>query len=868
MRIIYNPCYKGAYYIALPQNNLLIDEQVLETQGLLTQLALHAGIHQEIPSTAERLIAYHQALMKYNQDHPGNLFGRSIQIDSMSVAKSLLGWRDQLAMGGWNSETKIEGCSRLNILAEIDGYYEDKGITTLFQKLQDVIKQMTAGTVGIPTTFQHLKIVLTVKKELLPDYLQDFLSSLEGIGVTVSEEIPDKTSSPAEIRQITFTQQWQSEVWLSQQKAQEYDVWINGNNKRFDSWLHMSGQPLCGSDMQDSNPQITQMFLLAVQLFQRPLNVNVLLAYLYLPECPLPWKLARQLTRDIVNEGGFCNQKISTGIETCLSEETGTEDALKKYLPFDLRNETSSVALTQETDKIDENTFIPFMKNIRSYAASRAEALKGISETDVRIAQLQQVVCMTDLLLSLIQNQTDIPFSRLSQWAQTLYEADDYNLYQAQIGCRTVIDQPFNMISKAGKTIWCDCYGDESAPLSTGFLSNIELERLKEKGVRLWNDENEKAFQQEMLTMPIRQTTGQLTLVTCLQRGTEKFSQHPVMLHLANALTPVDGDALYQALCTTPVNHINNHKPEDDTVITFDAKAHPVTWREEESHTSLEKLLQTPLDYLMKYQLRFSEISATEIKLPITQGNVAHDVIETLFTADRGGKALSTYVAAHYEEAFQQALARKGALLLLPEHHLLRRTMLNQMKTCVQDLATIIEQNRLTVQECEKHEKQDLGFNGNVTINGDIDMYLTDNNGQDVIFDLKWTANKDKYKELLKENRASQLALYQALLQKDLRHPNARTAFFVMPQGTLYSMDFEGEHCEKIDAQDLDIILDQLRNGYAERKQEINEGKIETAYGQSIDSLDYSKAENVFPLETEKKKKAENKYSDYKCFTC
>ena len=46
MKIFYNPFYSGSYYLDMSPIMVALDVQVLETQGLLSQLALHAGIHQ------------------------------------------------------------------------------------------------------------------------------------------------------------------------------------------------------------------------------------------------------------------------------------------------------------------------------------------------------------------------------------------------------------------------------------------------------------------------------------------------------------------------------------------------------------------------------------------------------------------------------------------------------------------------------------------------------------------------------------------------------------------------------------------------------------------------------------------------------
>ena len=101
MKIVYSPFYSGSCYMNMQARQVALDVQVLETQGLLSQLALHAGIHQQIPSFPARLTSYHKALLEYDNSNKNNIFHRSIKIDSMSVAKTLLRWRDNLALCGW-----------------------------------------------------------------------------------------------------------------------------------------------------------------------------------------------------------------------------------------------------------------------------------------------------------------------------------------------------------------------------------------------------------------------------------------------------------------------------------------------------------------------------------------------------------------------------------------------------------------------------------------------------------------------------------------------------------------------------------------------------------------------------------------------
>lgn len=884
MKILYSPFYNGNNFLDMKNQHVAMDVQILETQGLLTQLAMHAGIHQQIPSYSERLTEYHKALLEYDASKPENIFHRSISIDSMSVAKTLLQWRDYLSLCGWNGSTNLKGSTRLKELAEVEGIYDDKGVAQLLKKLQDRITLMISGKTDIPAIYKELTIEVPCTIDLLPDYIQPILKDLQVLDVTIKENIINTTIHPETIKEIKFSQLWKAEAWLANQDSSNYDVWINANNKRLDNWLHMAGKEVGGCTMENSNPQITQMFLLAVQLFRRPLNVNTLLQYLYLPECPLNDELARKMAKRIVREGGFCNKKVLDCINDFIDNEFRKPDDKTPremtreqregnyltYLPFDLRKEKDYLPLSEESDDVDFKRFKRFMERIYAHAAYSANKISSVSPNDARIPQLQTVSELVKALLEQIGKPKGdkLKYTTLVQWTQSLYEAGNYQLYQAQTGSRTVINNPANMIGEAKRAIWCDFYGDVQSARSTDFLSNYEQEKLKAAGVRIWDKEHEAELQHIMLSSPIHKTTKELTLITCKQQGATKLPMHPLMLQLPISQTTEDGDMLYANMASITVEHVDNLRPEDKVEVTFDAKKHKVTWRDQESFTALEKLLQTPFDYVMNYTLNFSDLSDTDIKMSLTNGNVAHEAIEDLFEAERDGVTLAEYVTENYEKALHQALMKKGALLLLPEHHLSLEILRHQLNRCVKKLAAIIEENGLTVEKCE--QKGELEFVDKVKLTGYIDMRLHDHNGNDVVFDLKWTSKKDKHQKLIKNNRAMQLAIYQEMLKKheDQAIP---TGFFTMPAGILFSShEFKGANCELVTPQADVNIMKQVKNGYKQRVKEINEGHIETADNTDVTKLQYNSAVDVFPLETEGVrvvKKVENKYSDYKCFT-
>jgi hypothetical protein len=134
----------------------------------------------------------------------------------MSVAKTLLRWRDNLAICGWNKQVTLPGSVRLNTLAEIDYYYPDEGVAALMSKLTSRILLMETGDVAVPHTFKNLIIEIPCQLDLLPDYVKPLLKSLQGLGTIIDEKADDNISSPATINEIHFSQQWKAEAWLSQ----------------------------------------------------------------------------------------------------------------------------------------------------------------------------------------------------------------------------------------------------------------------------------------------------------------------------------------------------------------------------------------------------------------------------------------------------------------------------------------------------------------------------------------------------------------------------------------------------------------------------------------------------------------------------
>ena len=223
-----------------------------------------------------------------------------------------------------------------------------------------------------------------------------------------------------------------------------------------------------------------------------------------------------------------------------------------------------------------------------------------------------------------------------------------------------------------------------------------------------------------------------------------------------------------------------------------------------------------------------------------------------------------------YERVFTEQVQAYGALLLLPEYILEQQHFHDLLKKCITHLAEILVENRLRVTCCERSISQKLHFlegEEDIVIDGFIDFTLEDESGNPVIFDFKWTSSKQYYQDLLRDNKSLQLALYAALLEEEQKKPVNRTAYFIMPQGKLFSTSrFSGRHFVEISAQDEAALMPKIINAYRFRREELMHGHIETTEGVKTLDFDYAQQQqalDLYPLTLTDTGKKANTFSDF-----
>ncbi|EGN57456.1 hypothetical protein PRBRB14_21810 [Hallella multisaccharivorax DSM 17128] len=888
MRIYFSPEYSGYCYLNAEKESVFFDTDVVNVDGLLNLLELHGGYHWVQDDEATRVVKYFSAMTEYMSKHPKNELSDSFDNDGLSTARACLHWRDLLVMAGWSSSQKSSR-GRIEVLSGIEAFFDSPG---LGEHMLTTIKHIKSGC----TLPEDMEIILPCNKTLLHPMTQSLLDALEERGVKIQTISVPKTENESDLNTVksllseglcsddklkgdgsfkiySFPTIQDALLRMSLKDMDHFDVWINADNKTMDNMLYMEGQPVAGSILSNSFPLLSQIYIIGLGMFQKPLNLNNLLAWLQLPVSPIPWSTRKEFVDTIVRTGGYYNDDCRKIYEDLTKKDEKLKDTLDAFLP-PLKTPDDVLA---EANVVNVEELKDFNTAVSSWLRQRVVLLqsqgKSIEAAQVSVASHQAEAI--GLLLSDSHIGNAISYNRLQGWMSSLYTPSSFVQYEAQKGCRNVISSPGKMISHCQSTVWMNFNGTDPVKPSYSFLSPREKSEMPE--LNIWSEENERRYNNAMQLLPFLFTDKQLILVACESDGTQALPKHPFIIQLENTFKNV----AKEPLTLTPsipeelkvdVNKVENGLPEN-TEFTIE-HGNKLKWPTTESATSLGTLIQNPADYVINNLLHIDATGLAEMNdVSRTKGNVAHAVIATLFDHHNDVPESGTYdyitaqVKSSYDKVFNDTILAEGAILLQSENRVEAKILKDQLRRCILRLLHIIQINNLHVVACEKKiYSENMRFAPNINIIGFLDMRLADANDGQYIFDFKWSRS-DGYIYTLQEKRSIQLALYAELVRKEINPNVVAEGYFLMPRGKLYST-YDFAPCDEFELVELnenapaDSTIDMLRNSYAYRRQQITEGSIEVGEGQAVEALLYGKDmedKHLLPLSADN---GNNKYGN------
>lgn len=903
MRVFFSFDYKGGYaYLGMKDQPSMMDVQVTDIGKLFDFLELRLGLRTIIKSDTERLVGYYKSVREYmeaHKDDEDNQLYKSYMVSPLATSREMLKWRDALAACGWDKNTPAPS-RRLKVLQGVEQIFSNKGVADVSTRQKAIIERlkqkkglMKGVTFVMPFSLDLLHPTL---KEIFTLAIEDGaqieqlpipkiegdnnLAKLKRLLTADAKENLALEKEDDSVRIWKFKDDMEAEEYLAMLEDNTFDVIVQPNTKLTDNYLHMMGRPVAGSSVTNSAPQIIQLFFTGVAMMAKPLNIAALLQWLYAPIHPLPGSLRYRLAERLARIGGWlryettaeddCYQLVQEWIEGKMDTDNGQAIEKKEK---EIREYKASVFLP-DFDGGDKNTITvqklhTFLTELGSWSIERSAMIAQKNDDDQRISQLHRLSDLCKTLKSLTDDlqPTDLlPFSEIEKHLSCLYEPSEFMQYRAQAKSRFTVSSPGQVAAKANKVLWEGLHDFEPMLPATDFLTPTEQDILK-KHIQLWDMDDVRKIQQQTMLLPLLFCQNQLTLVTIETVNGESVNKHPLIVRLEQQVKNYRELAIAPQIeesCYAPVPALtNNAISGGNGLYTTIKRTDLLKWREHESPTSLDELIQNPLDYTLEHFAYISDNGQSELSdLSRTKGNVAHAVIQHLFYVS--GDELSGYadaikerVQANYKTVFDKVIETKGAILLLQENAIERKQLFEQLKECIDHLIDIIEQNRLHVVACEKSLNGNaLGTPDDCTpeIHGFADMILARENGHHVIFDFKWTASKDRYQKILRKNQSLQLAIYAELLKEQAKGTTLSTAYFLMPRGRLYSTDvFKSLWSEPISIDDgcEGDIIREIVASYRYRREEIMSGKIEMGEGLPLTDLEYfndTDLKNLFPL--------------------
>lgn len=775
MLIKYSPDFAGDYYLKLNEDNCLYDQTVLNDIGLLEAFELRLGLPSAKECKQIRIIAYRNVLDAFKDD---SFYEQSFAVDSFGVAANLLSWRDTLLLQGWNPEKKI-GQKRIDTLSLVEcSFRKDSDYLGVPDRWINVLAEMEAGHKAFSGDDT---IEVWYSKDLLPALIWKAIS-LSGAEVMEmrpsSQNGVDFTGKDVEVRRYTeLTDAFEAFALESQPEG---TVFINRDNYRFNSILRRYGLALEGSSIDNSNPSIPQIFKLGLQLLNRPINPHTLLSYLNLSISPLPAHAASALAKALLKDNGVGEEWRKTLDE--LSKEK--RDKVDKYL-IDLLKDRSDSAIPTENAK-------KWCKEILKWSEGRIhDEDNPISIIDSTQFASLSTSCrgMIRLLESAGETFNPIDFNNI---IKSLYDSVSIPIDSGELGSFCTVSSPAGIISNPDKLIWLDCNGALDVIWPYAFLTIKEVEALKENGVEIPSRDLYFRYTFSCMT-GLLSSVNNIVLVRSEYDCGEPLREHPAVTLALQA-------GIKETRCLPPQWNGKQVVIPSREAFEF-GKDMLGKFARKESASSIEKLIENPVDYYLEYVLRLKDVKDVELADVIpTRGVVAHLTFENLMRdGNKDVAAMRKLVnSPEFYERVREAATLKGAILLLNENEIDFEGFVVTLKDSFNTLLDILEDSSLQPYgtEVSLQDKDGKGvvlgsIIGEVT--GFVDLIAQTLSGEFVVIDLKYPrASGSFYINKLQQDKSVQLELYSKAISIKLGKPVVATAYYLIPLMELHTCDLNG----------------------------------------------------------------------------
>jgi len=857
----------------------------------LTILERELGLYKSYSSNEERLKLFTGCLKKNTLN---SFYSESLKADPYRVGKEILNLRDELVWMGWNSSLPNQP-KRLSDIASVDQQFQFlQGFEGSVDRWVRVFHELNTHN---DFTFDFELIIQDHDSYIYP-FLNTIFQKLNAVYERNKLEGNDSTSNLSLLKEM-LTKSFSTATYkntknefnsfmddqsllllkfankqllldsiASISKVEEHILLAN-NAADLDFSIVGFGKNAVGSQQQNSNPQLVQLFKLIIPCFSE-FNIHTFISFLQLKDYPIPYELRNELLKTIIDIPGLGNEKWNTCINDFMNG-TLSED---KDLTTKKRNEIVNLFLSFEP--VSEEVAVEKAKKIVDYLIKWSSKALFSKQNQLLKEQFHYLYELFVKLKNLIEDE--ISLSAIENAFNIVYESSNFTNYEKQEDSILCLNNLGNIVSGCDKSvILTDFYGATNVKDNTKFLLTEEQVFLNENNCfyntyDLLNTSN--------LLRGLNKVNKQLIL--CYYED-DKLEKHPFHVRMETLSTNLDKSIVLTIDNPVDLIKINDWKssqlpltsseeirlPEKSKYLKVE-KVHLLGKRDVESASSIEKFIQYPFEWVLEYKLKMRAYQGIQLgRESQLKGNIAHKVIENICSKFIHKPIHPSIISREeMEKEFNQVVKQEGILFLQAEKRFELGEFKSKFMKSLDSLLTLLIENELSIDSCEYAFGYEDPFyleEIDSNLNGYIDLVLKNKEGVLVVFDLKWTFSDKKFKQKIENNEEIQLALYTAAL-KD--RANCITGYYLLNQNKLITTaNLFGSNVVQIpSAFSTEDVLAKIKKSVKYRWEELKSGKLEIGDGMPVDSLDYQQQADLIQLPAEKKDKKENPYSGFELF--
>lgn len=823
----------------------VLNEITVGAGGMLGLIEPQLGLIADVIPQSRRVVQYLECLKQCN--HPKRFYHRSLETDELGTAATLLGWRDQWHLYGWEGKVAASASGRLQDMAEVERVACTKVAPSEGERLASILLVMERRIPAIAS------ITLTEPLANFPRRWQQVLSRLpvEHVPLQCSGEsgrflntvqdrliraqagetfkVDDKLDYQADGSLVVVRAETRllASRWFAEYLGQGIKDGVlvaSDSAALLDDILGAAGQARHGLGESSAYRPALQILPMALALLWAPLDFDVLISFLSHPVSPVRSYARRQLAGKLASKpgiGGDDWEYVLADIDEHYGDEAPVvREQISTWIDHPRFDQSAGVPVAEVLARAQKLVGFFRARLGEKDEAERASWNAGFSQTAAFVSSLEQ----------LQQSGTNMIRPRQLQklLAQATSRGSSNPKLVAEVGSLAVVDDPAALAEPFEQVIWWQPVMPripDSYPWSIS-----EQKQLAEAGVELPDIAEKLESLAADWLKPILAAREKIVIIL----PPKDAEIHPAW-QMISALVRDIPELPIESVFSGKVHGVKEVIKAPHTPLPVAKrwwhlpKGTPIPRRQYDSFSSLESFLFNPYQWLLRYPagLKASNILSVSDGF-LLDGQLAHNLVERFFALPDPMKMSEHKVLAWFDETFPQVVATEGAVLLMHGRqsdyeglrYRLRRSltsMLAQFKAA--DIAQVQSELELT------------GHYSGGEIKGYADLVLSNRKGKHAIVDMKWWGT-GKYAGKLVDNRHLQLGIYAELMRQQTgKWPDV--AYYILAEAKLFAQhdDYfpEGIRVNKKIDESTPHLWERFKKSYAWRAELLKQGKIEVA---------------------------------------